>query len=73
MCCRGEVSGGSDRITHGTLRDRVALDQRLRDAAGPSLRHSRTRLHAAREQVRAELLAAAAGALPATHLDDFGA
>ncbi len=56
-----------------TLRDAVALDQRLRDTAGPSLRYYGTRAHAAREQARAELLAEAAGAPPATHLDDFGA
>ncbi len=56
-----------------TLRDAVALDQRLWDAAGPSLRYYGTRAHAAREQARAELLAEAAGAPPATHLDDFGA
>ncbi len=56
----------------GTLRDRVALDQRLREAAGPSLRYSRTRSHVAREQVRAELLAEAAGAAVCTGADAFG-
>jgi len=35
----------------------VAVDQRLRDAAGPSLRYYGTRKHTAREQVRGELLA----------------
>jgi len=54
----------------GTLRDRVALDQRLRDAAGPSLRDARTW---AREQARAELLAEpGAGPVP-TDVDDLEA
>jgi len=41
--------------------DRVALDERLRQAAGRSLVWSNTRPHAGRERVRAELLAEAAG------------
>ena len=39
----------------------------------PSLRYSRTRPHVARERVRAELLAEAAGALVVTEADTFGA
>ena len=57
----------------GTLRDRVALDERLRRAAGPSLVHAATRPHVARERVRAELLAEAAGAPVVTEVDVFGA
>lgn len=57
-----------------TLRDAVAVDQRLRDAAGPSLRYYGTRRHEAREAVRAELLAEAAGRGPvATETDRMGA
>lgn len=40
----------------GTMRDRVALDERLRKAAGPSLQHATTRAHRRREAVRAELV-----------------
>jgi len=58
---------------HGTLRDRVALDERLRRAAGPSLVHAATRPHVARERVRGELLAEAAGAPVVTEVDVFGA
>ena len=57
----------------GTLRDRVALDERLRRAAGPSLVHANTRPHGARERVRGELLAEAAGAVVVTEVDVFGA
>ncbi len=57
----------------GTLRDRVALDERLRRAAGPSLVHANTRPHVARERVRGELLAEAAGAPVATDADSCGA
>ena len=54
-------------------RDRVALDERLRQAAGRSLVYARTRPHAGRERVRAELLAEAAGAGPvATEADTIG-
>ena len=56
-----------------SVRDRVALDERLRRAAGGSLVWSRTRPHAGRERVRAELLAEAAGAGPvATEADTIG-
>jgi len=58
---------------HGTLRDRVALDERLRRAAGPSLVYANTRPHAARERVRAELLAEAGGGPVVTGSDVFGA
>ncbi len=56
-----------------TLRDAVALDERLRRAAGRSLVHANTRPHAARERVRAELLAEAAGGPVVTEIDTFGA
>jgi len=56
-----------------SLRDRVALDERLRRAAGSSLVHANTRPHAARERVRAELLAEAAGGPVVTEIDTFGA
>jgi len=56
-----------------SMRDRVALDERLRRAAGRSLVHANTRPHAARERVRAELLAEAAGAPVATAADTCGA
>jgi len=56
-----------------SVRDKVALDERLRRAAGSSLTHARTRPHAGRERVRAELLAEAAGAGPtATAADTIG-
>jgi hypothetical protein len=55
------------------MRDAVAVDQRLRDAAGSSLRYSRTPAHVARQQVRAELLAEAAGGPVATETDTLGA
>ena len=55
-----------------TLRDAVAVDQRLRDAAGSSLRDYSTRPHAARERVRAELLAEAAGGVVAAEADRMG-
>lgn len=42
---------------HGTLRDRVALDERLRRAAGESLRDYGRRPHGARERARLDLLA----------------
>ena len=58
----------------GTLRDRVALDERLRQAAGRSLVYANTRPHAARERVRGELLAEAGGAPPVSDGDtSFGA
>jgi len=56
-----------------SLRDRVALDERLRRAAGPSLVYAATRPHVARERVRGELLAEAAGAVVVTEVDVFGA
>ena len=57
-----------------TLRDKVALDERLRQAAGRSLVWSNTRPHVARERARAELLAEAGGAPPASEADtSFGA
>ena len=56
-----------------SMRDRVALDERLRRAAGPSLVYANTRPHAARERVRGELLAEAAGAPVVTAADTFGA
>jgi len=55
------------------MRDRVALDERLRRAAGRSLVYANTRPHAARERVRGELLAEAAGAPVVTEIDTFGA
>ena len=57
----------------GTLRDQVALDERLRRAAGHSLVYANTRPHVARERVRGELLAEAAGATVVTEADVFGA
>jgi hypothetical protein len=45
----------------GTLRDRVALDERLRRAAGSSLRDAATRPRRRREAVREQLLAEADG------------
>ena len=56
-----------------SLRDRVALDERLRRAAGRSLVYANTRPHAARERVRGELLAEAAGGPVVTDVDVFGA
>jgi len=56
-----------------TLRDAVALDERLRRAAGRSLVHANTRPHGARERVRGELLAEAAGGPVVTEIDTFGA
>jgi len=47
----------------GTLRDRVALDERLRRTACPSLQYAATRAHARRKAVRAELVVEACGAL----------
>ena len=55
-------------------RDRVALDERLRQAAGRSLVWSNTRPHVARERVRGELLAEAGGSPPVSDGDfSFGA
>ena len=56
-----------------SLRDRVALDERLRRAAGHSLVHAATRPHGARERVRGELLAEAGGGPVASGADVFGA
>ena len=57
-----------------SMRDRVALDERLRRAAGRSLVYANTRPHAARERVRGELLAEAGGGGPvATETDCMGA
>ena len=56
-----------------SMRDRVALDERLRRAAGPSLVYANTRPHVARERVRGELLAEAAGGAVATAADSCGA
>ncbi len=56
-----------------SMRDRVALDERLRRAAGPSLVYAATRPHVARERVRGELLAEAAGAEVDAAIDTFGA
>ena len=59
---------------NGTVRDRVALDERLRQAAGRSLVWSNTRPHAGRERVRGELLAEAGGSPPVSDGDSsFGA
>ena len=59
---------------NGTLRDRVALDERLRQAAGRSLVYANTRPHLARERVRGELLAEAGGEPPVSDGDtSFGA
>lgn len=44
--------------------------ERLRQAAGPSLRDFSRWPHSAREQVRAELLAEAGGGMPVTDADD---
>ena len=58
----------------GTVRDQVALDERLRQAAGRSLVHANTRPHAGRERVRGELLAEAGGSPPVSDGDfSFGA
>jgi len=59
----------------GTVRDKVALDERLRQAAGRSLVWSNTRRpHAGRERVRGELLAEAGGSPPVSDGDSsFGA
>ncbi len=57
----------------GTLHDRVAVDERLRAAAGASLRHYTRRPHARREAVRAELLAEADGAAVCTGADTMTA
>ena len=57
---------------NGTMRDQVALDERLRQAAGRSLLWSNTRPHVARERVRAELLAEAGAGLVATEADTIG-
>ena len=58
----------------GTVRDKVALDERLRQAAGRSLLHAATRPHAGRERVRAQLLAEAGGSPPVSDGDtSFGA
>ena len=57
----------------GTLHDQVALDERLRRAAGPSLVYAATRPHAARERVRGEMLAEAGGGPVVTGSDVFGA
>ena len=57
-----------------SMRDRVAVDERLRQAAGRSLVWSNTRPHVGRERVRADLIAEAAGAGPvASESDSFGA
>ena len=53
--------------------DRVALDERLRQAAGRSLVWSNTRPHAGRERVRGELLAEAGAGPVVTGSDVFGA
>ena len=55
-----------------SMRDRVALDERLRRAAGRSLVYANTRPHAARERVRGELLAEAGAGLPASEADLLG-
>lgn len=59
----------------GTLRDRVAVEIRLRAAAGPLLVQSRTRPNLRREIVRAELLdeaRAAGGPVVADNGDRLG-
>jgi len=56
----------------GTVRDQVALDERLRRAAGHSLVYANTRPHVARERVRGELLAEAGAGLPASEADLLG-
>ncbi len=53
------------------MRDHVALDQRLREAAGSSLRDYSTRGHTTRERVRAELRAEAAGGSVVTEAGTF--
>ncbi len=55
-----------------SMRDRVALDERLRRAAGRSLVHAATRPHVARERVRGELLAEAAGGPVVVEADRMG-
>ena len=55
-----------------TLRDAVAVDQRLREAAGASLRYYGTRAHTAREAVRGELLVEAAGGPVVSEIDAMG-
>ena len=55
------------------MQDRVALDERLRQAAGRSLVWSNTRPHAGRERVRAELRAEAGAGPVASEADTLGA
>jgi transcriptional regulator with XRE-family HTH domain len=55
------------------LRSRVALDERLRQAAGESFRDSGRRPHAAREQMRLQLRFEADGAQPVGDGDNLGA
>ena len=58
----------------GTVRDKVALDERLRQAAGRSLVRAATRPHVGRERVRGELLAETGGSPPVSDGDtSFGA
>jgi len=71
---RRRASGSLRALRPGdSLRDRVAVDERLRQAAGRSLMYANTRPHVASERVRAELLAEAAGGPVATEADNFGA
>jgi hypothetical protein len=57
----------------GSRRDRVALDEQLRRAAGESLRVAATRPHRAREATRTELLAEAGSGPVLGDRDDLGA
>jgi len=55
-----------------SMQDRVALEERLRRAAGHSLVYANTRPHAARERVRGELLAEAGAGPVASEADLLG-
>jgi len=56
----------------GDLRSRVALVDRLRIAAGSSLRHYTTKTHARRERIRLELRAESGRNMTATDSDTLG-
>ncbi|MHA6626249.1 helix-turn-helix domain-containing protein [Pseudonocardia sichuanensis] len=60
------------RALRGDLRARVALDERLRQAAGASFRDYGRRPHAARERMRLQLRFEADGGVPLADGDDLG-
>ena len=61
------------RALRSDLRSRVALDERLRAAAGSSFRDYGRRPHAARERMRLALRLEAGDGLPAGDEDTLGA